>query len=193
MNFISKQVLAHTVNKPFHSPQFFFLKRFCFEASMTNKPILALVKQTSLCEETLTTNQKTRPLHIIVKNSPFCVTFAFITPNGQPVNVVGNQPFLYDLHQYLLEVKLLYDGDSTKEVDYVKSTPIQSKSTLHQSGTKLTLEVRIKVLTSHMENSLFRVGVFAIDQATKQVVFTATSEAIKVISKSDQVKKNKKR
>jgi hypothetical protein len=151
---------------------------------------LALLKQTSLTEETITTNGKTRPCHVVVKNSPFCVIFGFISANGAPIVTNQTQPFSHDLHNFQLDVKLLYDADGQKEVDFVKNTPLQTKTTLNQNGSKLTLEVRIKVLTSHMENSLFRIQVTAIDDS-KQSAFSATSDAIKVISKSDQVKKTK--
>jgi len=150
-------------------------------------PQLILLKQTSLCEDTLQANGKPKVVHIVVKNSPFCVTFGFASL------ITAQYHQTLDLHNYHCEVKLLYDDDSmnNKEVDFVKSKPLQVKSTLNQSGNKLTLEARIKVLTSQLEDMLFKVGVSVCDPQTKQEILVAYSEAIKVISKSDQVKKKK--
>jgi len=150
-------------------------------------PQLVLVKQTSLSEEYISKNGSQKVIHVVVKNSPFGLTFGFTGPSSQSPYVNA----LTDLHNYNVDIKLLYDSELDKEVDFLKISPLQVKSTLNQTGTKLTLEVRIKVLTSHMENSLFRVGVIVSDQMTKQGSYTIFSEAIKVISKSDQIKKKK--
>jgi len=88
-------------------------------------------------------------------------------------------------------VKLLYDFDGDKEVDFVKDKPMQFKSTINQNGAKITLEVRIKVLTSQLEDSLFKIGVGILDAVSHQLAFQVYSEPIKVISKSDQVKQKK--
>eukprot|EP01114_Cavostelium_apophysatum_P005010 TRINITY_DN1553_c0_g1_i1.p1 TRINITY_DN1553_c0_g1~~TRINITY_DN1553_c0_g1_i1.p1 ORF type:complete len:354 (+),score=87.13 TRINITY_DN1553_c0_g1_i1:360-1421(+) len=152
---------------------------------------LILLKQTSLCEDISTKHGTPKTIHTVVKNSPFTLTFGFL--GNQPTNSSILTSTTLNLHSCHLDVKLLYDGDLEKEVDFVKAIPLQHKITLNQMGTKLTLEARIKVLTSHMENSLFRVGLFGYDlQKKTQLLFTVYSDAVKVISKSDQVKKKKK-
>ena len=109
-----------------------------------------LLKQTSLCEEVYTKNGSQRPLHIVVKNSPFSLNFGVTSSNQEEI----------DLHKFSLEVALVYE-DAEKEVDFIKTKPIQVKSTINPGGNKLTLEVRIKVLTSQLEDSLFKVAVKA--------------------------------
>eukprot|EP01119_Soliformovum_irregulare_P000281 TRINITY_DN10206_c0_g1_i2.p1 TRINITY_DN10206_c0_g1~~TRINITY_DN10206_c0_g1_i2.p1 ORF type:complete len:328 (+),score=43.46 TRINITY_DN10206_c0_g1_i2:115-1098(+) len=148
--------------------------------SLSNLPPLVLLKQTSLSSDNVTRNGNTKIVHVVVKNSPFTLTFGTHPDDTSHAEL--------DLHKYTLDIKLLYDQDPTKEVDFVKEKPLQYKTSVNQNNTKLTLEVRIKVLTSHMEDSLFRVGVQINDQH-KNPVTVIYSEAIRVISKSDQVKK----
>lgn len=135
-----------------------------------------------------TKNGLEKNAHVVVKNSPFCVTFGFVVPSGTSAHMV-KVPL--DFHKYTLDIKLLYDSDVEKEVDFLSEKPFLFKPTINQSGSKLTLEVRIKVLTSQLEHMLFKVGLKLFDPQNKQMLFEATSDAIKVISKSDQVKKKK--
>jgi len=155
---------------------------------MESTPIeLVLLKQTSLTEDSIAKNGTPRILHVVVKNSPFSITFGFPTTSTATSTSIST-----DLHDYNVEAKLLYDSDIEKEVDFVKAKPLLAKITLNQTGSKMTVEGRIKVLTSQLENSLFRMGIFVYDRQTKELAFPITySEAIKVISKSDQVKKKK--
>lgn len=151
-------------------------------------PSVSLLKQTSLCEDLVTTkNGLEKNAHVVVKNSPFCVTFGFVMPSTNS-NLLK---IPLDFHKYSLDIKLLYDSEVEKEVDFLAEKPFLFKPTINQSGSKLTLEVRIKVLTSQLEHMLFRVGLKLFDPQTKQLMFESSSEAIKVISKSDQVKKKK--
>jgi len=156
-----------------------------------------LFKQTSLCEDTVETKGEHKQAHVVVKNSPFCLTFGF--HQQQP----HHPPYPLDLHKYTLDVKLVYDEpgeDGTeKEVDFVKSKPLVIKQTISQSGNKLTLEARIKVLTSQLEDSLFKIVMRLLDpnyssnnnSQPQQFIASVYSCPIKVISKSDQVKKKK--
>jgi len=153
-------------------------------------PSLLLLKQTSLAEDTVTKNGVQKNVHVVVKNSPFCVTFGF-NPSSSSSSSSALPDGVVNLHKYNLEVKLLYDSDAAKEVDFVKDKPFQNKSTINQSGNKITLEVRIKVLTSQLEDMLFRVAVFVYDSESNDLIFTVHSDPVKVISKSDQVKKKK--
>lgn len=136
---------------------------------------LVLTKQTSLGEELHTRNGQTKAVHIIVKKSPFVVTFDVIPQSA------------LDLHQWAIEIKLVYDDDHEKTVDYVKDKPMQCKPSVNQAGSKLTLDVRLGVLSSQLEKSCFKVAVFLLD-GDKKVQHIAFSETIKVISKSNQFK-----
>jgi len=153
---------------------------------MDSTPVqLALLKQSSLTEDSIAKNGSSRVIHVVVKNSPFSITYGFPTTSA-------SSSVSTDLHDYNVEAKLLYDSDLEKEVDFVKAKPLLAKITLNQNGSKMTVEGRIKVLTSQLENSLFRMGIFVYDRQTKELAFPITySESIKVISKSDQVKKKK--
>lgn len=146
----------------------------------TEYPQLVLLKQTSLCEEFLPSKNGQKTLHTVVKNSPFTVSFGFEN-SAKPV----------DLNKFNFDVTLHYDSENNKEVDYLKTKPIVVKTSVNPPGTKLSVEVRIKVLTSQLEDSLFIVMVRGYDQITNEVVLSSSSDAIKVISKSDQVKKPK--
>jgi hypothetical protein len=148
--------------------------------STTDYPQLVLLKQTSLCEEFVPSKNGHKTLHTVVKNSPFTVSFGFES-NAKPM----------DLNKYNLDVSLHYDSENNKEVDYLKNKPIVVKPTVNPTGTKLSVEVRIKVLTSQLEDSLFVVIVRVSDPFSNEIVAKCLSDSIKVISKSDQVKKPK--
>jgi len=140
-----------------------------------------LLKQTSLCETVVSRNGTSKNVHVVVKNSPF--TLAFGHPDEGSAGI--------DLHKCVLDVKLHYDLEGNKEVDFVKDKPMLHKTSINQNGTKLTVEARIKVLTSQLEDSLFKIGVSIFDSNTQLLIQQVTSDPIKVISKSDQVKQKK--
>jgi len=91
-----------------------------------------------------------------------------------------------------LEVKLLYDFDhmheEKQEVNFVKNAPLDAKINLNDTGDRAKIEVKIKVLTSQHEDSLFRVRILATDPMTK-LPFDLFTHPIKVISKMNQMKK----
>jgi hypothetical protein len=97
-----------------------------------------------------------------------------------------------DLSKCHLEAKLLYDFDREEdqriEVAFVKSEPLEYKVTLLDGGTKASVELRIKVLTSQHEDMLFRVRLTGIDPLTG-ISFETYTQPIKVISKLTQLKK----
>ncbi len=127
-----------------------------------NPKQLTLLKQTSLSEDILNSDGKEKILHTVVKNSPFTLTF------GSSL----------DLHKHEVEAQLVYDAGDEKIVDFVKQKPFLYKSNLNTQGNKLTLEIRIKVLTSQLEYMLFRVVVQALDSVTKSVVAIGSSDAV---------------
>jgi len=91
---------------------------------MESTPIeLVLLKQTSLTEDSIAKNGTPRILHVVVKNSPFSITFGFPTTSTATSTSIST-----DLHDYNVEAKLLYDSDIEKEVDFVKSKTVTRKN-----------------------------------------------------------------
>ena len=136
---------------------------------------LNLIKQTSLGTFELNNQRK----HFVVKNSPFQLIFSYEDPT-----------FYKLLTSCDFDCSLLYDSEEGdfKEVDFVKEKPVVAKTNL-QGDNKIVVEAKIKVLTSQLEDMLFRVLVKVVEKQG-EVIASAHSEPIKVISKSDQVKKN---
>jgi len=98
-----------------------------------------------------------------------------------------------DFNRFPLEARLVYDCDNFKEVGFVKLKPLEFKCHVNERGDQATVELRPKVLTSQLEDMLFRVKLVAVDSITKQVIQSlfVLSESIKVVSKPEQVKKKK--
>eukprot|EP01103_Thecamoeba_quadrilineata_P014624 TRINITY_DN439_c0_g1_i2.p1 TRINITY_DN439_c0_g1~~TRINITY_DN439_c0_g1_i2.p1 ORF type:complete len:414 (-),score=81.56 TRINITY_DN439_c0_g1_i2:37-1278(-) len=149
-------------------------------------PPIQLLKQTSSSQERISINGLQKSVHVVVKNAPFLVQIALTSQHFM------NQ--MVNLNNFTFDAVLLYDSDSQQEkfVDYVKVKPVDHKPTVNETGDQVTMELRIKVLTSQHENSFFRVKIFLLDPNTgtpfhpSLVVF---SEPVKVISKPEQVKK----
>jgi len=60
-----------------------------------------------------------------------------------------------------LEVFLVYD-EGNKDVDFVSVKPVECKTSVSQLDKGvITMEVKIKVLSSQLEDSLFRIKVIA--------------------------------
>jgi hypothetical protein len=119
---------------------------------------LFLIEQTSLVEDMVVYNGQNIKAHVVVKNSPFAVTFQ--AKNG------------LDLNQYSFEIRLVYDFNREKEVDFIKAKPFAFKMSITPSGTRLVVEARIKVLTSQLEDSCFRISVTMTESATGRSVPT---------------------
>lgn len=148
---------------------------------------LQLLKQTSPTQEKVTCNGMQKTVHVVVKNAPFNVHIGLVS------NTFMGQ--LLDLNHFTYDCVLLYDSDaSEKGVDFVKIKPLEFKATVNEAGNQLNLEVRIKVLTSHHENNFFRIKIVLLDPTTGLPYHPALvtySEPVKVISKPEQLKKNK--
>jgi len=100
---------------------------------------------------------------------------------------------IVDFNRCPLEARLLYDCDDLKEVGFVKSKPMEYKCHVNEKGDQVTVELRVKVLTSQLEDSHFRIKFVAVEQSSKENIesICAISESIKVVSKPEQVKKKK--
>jgi hypothetical protein len=147
------------------------------EMAGLNLPYLRIIHQACVAHEHFSKNAISKEVHIVVKNVVFLVE---VTSN-------------VDLSKSHIEAKLLYDFDREEdqklEVSYVKNEPLEYKVNILDSGTKATIELRIKVLTSQHEDMLFRVQLKGIDPLSGREFETYT-QPIKVISKLTQLKKS---
>jgi hypothetical protein len=149
-------------------------------------PPMKLLKQTSSSQERISINGLQKSVHVVVKNAPFLVQIALTSQHFH------NQ--MIDLNDFTFDATLLYDSDGPTEklVDYVKIKPVDHKPTVNETGDQVTIELRIKVLTSQHENSFFRVKISLLDPNTGmpyQPPLVCYSDPVKVISKPEQVKK----
>jgi len=96
-----------------------------------------------------------------------------------------------DLNRIAFDCALLYDTEGEKGVDFVKLKPIEYKCVPNESGDQVSVELRIKVLTSQHEDMFFKVKIQGQDPVTKQDVHNikVITAPIKVISKPEQLKK----
>jgi len=139
-----------------------------------------MVRQSSSAIEEISKNGIKKRVHVVVKNNPFLLQIA-----------VANT--LFPAKSIPLEAYLVYD-EGNKDVDFVKVKPVEFKTSANEFDKGvITMEVKIKVLSSQLEDSLFRIKVIALHPLTKQklnglVVYT---EPIKCVSKPSQVLKPK--
>jgi hypothetical protein len=135
------------------------------------KGSLDLVKQTSLSEEKMTRFGQVVDVHVVVKNSPFQLISRI---RGTSVN----------LHAFSHDLKLMYDMEEEKEVSWVKQKPVEYKTVISEDGAQISLEaIKIKVLSSHHEDNLFRLRLTMWDPSNESIVYVVLSNPIKVISK----------
>jgi hypothetical protein len=148
---------------------------------LTSETRLEVTKQTSLAEEKFAKNGVQKNVHVVVKNTGFSVTLA-LAPSHIPE---------LDFRRLSIDSTLLYDSDEEKAVDFVRLKPIEFKARPNETGDECTVELRIKVLTSQLEDMFFRIRFRALDSLTKAYIphLVTYSEPIKVISKPDQIKK----
>jgi len=143
---------------------------------------LVITQQTCLVEEKFSKNGIQKNVHVVVKNNPFLLTLALLDKG-------------LNFHQLSTEVQLVYDCPSLKEVDFVKLKPLEWKTRPNDEGDQLTVELRIKVLTSQLEDMFFRVKVKIVDPRTRKEYphLSALTHPIRVVSKPDQVRKKVKK
>lgn len=133
---------------------------------------LELIKQTSLKEEKITKNGQTQNVHVIVKNSPFQMVCGYRDPS-----------FNINLNEFSFDIKLIYDMDDEKEVSWVKIKPVEYKPTVNEEGNQISFDtVKIKVLSSHHEDNLFRLKL-SMWKPENDEIYSLLSNPIKVISK----------
>jgi hypothetical protein len=148
---------------------------------------LVIAEQTCLLEEKFSKNGVQKNVHVVVKNTPFTITLVLLDKQVNP---------MINFNNFTADVQLVYDCPTLKEVDFVKLKPMDFKLKPNEDGDQLSVEIRIKVLTSQLEDMFFRVRIALVDPQTMQEVsplFTVLSHPIRVVSKPDQVKKKIKK
>eukprot|EP00013_Stygamoeba_regulata_P026609 CAMPEP_0177646442 /NCGR_PEP_ID=MMETSP0447-20121125/9776_1 /TAXON_ID=0 /ORGANISM="Stygamoeba regulata, Strain BSH-02190019" /LENGTH=317 /DNA_ID=CAMNT_0019148975 /DNA_START=128 /DNA_END=1081 /DNA_ORIENTATION=- len=134
-------------------------------------------------------NHNGKAVHTVVKNAPFMIVLGL---NHHP-NVKPNEQLNFSRLSF--NTSLVYDAEEppyTKQVDFVKVKPVEHKAKVSGQGSQVILEVRLKVLTSQHENSLFRVKITAFQTSTNEGFtpeLSVYSDAIKVMSKPEQIMK----
>lgn len=130
-----------------------------------------------------------KPVHTVVKNAPFMIILGL----NHHANVKPNEQLNFSRLSF--STALVYDAEEppyNKQVDFVKVKPVEHKAKVSGQGSQVFLEVRLKVLTSQHENSLFRVKITAYQTTTSEGFFPELcvySDAIKVMSKPEQIMK----
>jgi len=143
-------------------------------------PQLVITKQKTHSEEIVSKKGFQKTIFVIVKHSPFHFTLGVTGSNNK-----------IDFNQIAFEAFLLYDCEGDKEVDFIKTKPMEFKPSPTENGQQLEVELRIKVLSSQHEDMLFKVKLQGFNPVTKEEVsgLCLITPAIKVISKPEQIKK----
>ena len=148
-------------------------------------PRLLVIRQTSAGEEKFAKNGVHKNVHVVVKNTPFLLQL------GLSRRTRGNE--VLDFNRMGIEATLLYDSDEMKEVDYVSAKPVSYKAHIGDRSDQVTIETRIKVLSSQLEGMHFRVRLQAVDSLSQEDIpgMSAITQPIKVVSKPEQVGRKK--
>jgi len=143
--------------------------------------MLCFYSQDGYTNEQATVSGTLTTIHNVVKNSPFHITYT-----------INDQMFQND-SSFSVSCSLYYETTPYKPVDYLFSKPLDFKVLTNTQPHFITIEAKIKVLTSHREDILFRVFTQLIDSQTSSPIqgFSCFSEPIRVVSKTEQAKKNK--
>jgi gas vesicle protein len=149
--------------------------------NLSNNPIASnsrfyIERQESLVTEKFSKNGRLMDLHLVAKNVAFSC------------HLVAQ----FDMNQIPPTAKLVYDWDDDateeKEVEQLKTPPLEIITHVDRSGRKANVEVKISVLSSQHERAFFRIKFTAIDPAIGQSL-TDFSQPIKVIAKRNQIRK----
>jgi len=143
-------------------------------------PQLQVISQSSLAENKINKNGTQKTIFVVVKNIGFTIDLGLSVPMQD-----------LDFRKMTIDAALLYDSEIEKMVDFVRIKPLDFKCRPSDNGSKCTVDLRIKVLTSQLEDMFFRIRFRALDLLTKSVYphLVAYSGPIKVISKPDQITK----
>jgi len=133
-------------------------------------------RQESLVTEKFSKNGRLMDLHLVAKNVAFsCHLLAS-----------------FDMNQTPPTAKLVYDWDDDsgeeKEVEQLRTPPLEIIAHVDRSGRKANVEAKISVLSSQHERAFFRIKFTASDPASGQSLVDFT-QPIKVIAKRNQIRK----
>jgi len=149
--------------------------------SKTEKNGIFFIRQESLDFQQFSRNEISKQVHVVAKNIPFILEIG-----SNSINFKGKSK---------IAVKLYYDSATDtdfKQVDYLKQEPMSYKVFPNDVGDKATIEIRLLVLTSQHEDSLFRVKITASENNTT-TSYDAFSEPLRVVSKASQIQREKER
>eukprot|EP00005_Dracoamoeba_jomungandri_P003807 CAMPEP_0174260914 /NCGR_PEP_ID=MMETSP0439-20130205/10994_1 /TAXON_ID=0 /ORGANISM="Stereomyxa ramosa, Strain Chinc5" /LENGTH=376 /DNA_ID=CAMNT_0015345293 /DNA_START=89 /DNA_END=1219 /DNA_ORIENTATION=- len=148
---------------------------------------LEIIEHQSLRMESSVIDGTTKNVHMVVKNAPFVVQVAIIgtTFNSRVV----------DFNRLSLDAQLVFDSPENKTVPSIRGKPVEYKGSVSTGGARMKMEFKIKVLSSHMENMFFRLKLTAVVQETGEIIpeLSCMTDAIKVISKPDQLRPSSSR
>jgi len=138
-------------------------------------------------QETIESSGQSRKIFIVVKNSPFQAELT-LTPH-----IYMNQ--VIDFTKFSIQTTLLYDTPDNKERSVLlhKSKALESK-VIQETPSSASFECKIRALSSQHESMLFKIKFSALDPNTGgefNPPLHAYSDAIRVISKPEQIKKRK--
>ena len=158
---------------------------------------LLVTKQSSLSmsRRALKEGGAERDIHTVVKQSPFALELGIVAgllpPPHPPI----------DLKSFIYSASLVYANEPTEPesaVDYLRTKPFDVKFNVDPSGSKVSMECRLKILSSQRENQCFCLRFDILDPETKLSIGlplinteTAVSEPIRVISKPEHTRKPK--
>jgi hypothetical protein len=154
-----------------------------YAASVPEVPF-ELLEQSSPYQERITINGVQKRVHVVVKKSPFQIQVGFRLGVNPPL----------DFNNYTYDAVLLYDSHDSKPVDYVRDKPVDIRTQVSESGEELSVELKVKVLTSQHENSLFRIKIIVLDPNTGlpfHPYWYIVTAPVKVISKPELSKRKK--
>lgn len=163
-------------NKPHHMPNQY--------PSHPPEVPFELLEQSSPYQERITINGVQKRVNVVVKKSPFQLLVGFRLGVNSPL----------DFNNYTYDAVLLYDTHESKPVDYVKDKPVDIRTQVSESGEELNVELKVKVLTSQHENSLFRIKIIILDPNTGLPIhpyWHIITAPVKVISKPELSKRKK--
>jgi hypothetical protein len=89
-----------------------------------------------------------------------------------------------------IHLSLVFD-DSEESVIYLGKIPFEWKVSGPQNNNEVVADLRIKVLSTQMENALFRVKAVACLKGSNEEV-EGLSDPIKIVSKPDQIRKKRR-
>jgi len=136
---------------------------------------LLILHQESLFTETQSHNGTIKNVHYIVKNTPFSVRLGVTSP-------------LYSFTTSSLRCALLYDlDDELKEVDTIKTQPLDYSLHPESNGNTCTIQFKVSVLTSQQQCH-FIIRVRLVDNHNGSFL-EALTLPIKPCSKLEQIRR----